>query len=57
MYGRVYLVGFHCRGELMNRFFARLEMLFNEGCGIWIALIGVEFMILSFIYLTRGEPL
>jgi hypothetical protein len=35
------------------RFFARLEKLFEEGLGPWIALIGAEHMILAFIYLTR----
>jgi hypothetical protein len=35
------------------RFFARLEKLFEEGCGPWIALIGAEHMILALIYLTR----
>ena len=35
------------------RFFARLEKLFDEGLGPWIALIGAEHMILAFIYLTR----
>jgi hypothetical protein len=39
----------------MNRFFARLEMLFEEGCGPWLALIGAEFMILAVIYLQRAE--
>ena len=29
------------------RFFARLEMLFEEGCGPWIAIIGAELMILA----------
>jgi hypothetical protein len=41
----------------MNKFFTRLEKLFDEGCGPWIAIIGAEWMILAFIYLTRGEPL
>jgi hypothetical protein len=39
----------------MNAFFARLEKLFEEGCGPWIALIGAEFMILAMIYFTRAE--
>ena len=41
----------------MNRFFTRLEKLYSEGLGPWLALIGAEFMILAYIYLTRGEPL
>lgn len=35
-----------------KQFAARLEMLFEEGLGPWIALIGVEFMILAIIYLN-----
>jgi len=35
------------------RIFARLEKLFDEGVGPWIALIGAEHMILGFIYLTQ----
>jgi hypothetical protein len=42
------------RSEEPMRFFARLEKLFEEGLGPWIALIGAGFMILAWIYLTRA---
>ena len=38
-----------------KQFAARLEMLFEEGLGPWIALIGVEFMILAIIYLNAPD--
>ncbi len=41
----------------MNAFWNRLEKLYDEGLGPWLALIGAEFMILAYIYLTRGESL
>jgi len=33
-----------------KRFFARIDKLFNEGLGPWIALIGAALMILALIY-------
>ena len=54
----------NCRGILMKinsplhygkQFATRLEMLFEEGLGPWIALIGVEFMILAVIYLNASD--
>jgi hypothetical protein len=35
-----------------KRFFARIDKLFNEGLGPWIALIGAALMILPLIYLN-----
>jgi hypothetical protein len=33
-----------------KQFFARIDKLFNEGLGPWIALIGAGLMVLALIY-------
>ncbi len=38
-----------------KQFAARLNMLFEEGLGPWIALIGFELMILAIIYLNAPD--
>ncbi len=39
----------------MDRFFTRLEKLFEEGLGPLIAVIGAEMMILAMIYFRYAE--
>jgi len=35
-----------------KRFFARIDKLFNEGLGPWIALVGAALMILALMFLN-----